>query len=307
MSKKMQNNRPVRCAGQWKSPVFNLKKKCKQIVIPCRHIIRSVILALCTISTCFFMSLLAIFVIFSCLNHPLYPVQGSRIRFRFIPPELLLLLTNPSKNPAQLWFGHHYDCWWFISLEWRHDERDGVSVPRRLDCLLNHLFRRRSKKTSKLRITGLCEGTSPVTGKFPAQRASNAEYVSIWWRHHVILLGDIASAGTLTHWGRVTHICLSKLAIIGSDYGLAPGRRQTIIWTNYGILLIGPLGTNFSEILVGIQTFSFKKMHLKMSSTKWRPFCLGLNVLLGPVLIMCETGHKALITDNQTCWVWYHD
>ena len=79
----------------------------------------------------------------------------------------------------------------------------------------------------------------------------------------------------LTHWGRVTHrsICISKLAIIGSDNGLAPGRRQTIIWTNDGILLIGPLGTNFSEILIGIQTFTFKKMHLKMSSAKWRPFC----------------------------------
>ena len=55
--------------------------------------------------------------------------------------------------------------------------------------------------------------------------------------------------------------------------------RQAIIWTNAGILLIGPYETNFSEILIGIQTFSFKKMHLKMSSAKWRPFCLGLNVL----------------------------
>ena len=78
----------------------------------------------------------------------------------------------------------------------------------------------------------------------------------------------------------MTHICISKLPIIGSDNGLAAGRRQTIIWTNDGILLIGPLGTNFSEILIGIQTFSFKKMHLKMSSAKWRPFCLGLNVLI---------------------------
>ena len=57
------------------------------------------------------------------------------------------------------------------------------------------------------------------------------------------------------------------------------GRRQAIIWTNAGILLIGPLGTNFNEILIGIQTFSLKKMHLKMSSAKWGPFCLGLNVL----------------------------
>ena len=83
----------------------------------------------------------------------------------------------------------------------------------------------------------------------------------------------------LTHWGRMTHICVSNLTIIGSDNGLSPGRRQAITWTNVGILLIGPLGTNFSEMLIEIHTFSFKKIHLKMSSGKWQPFCLGLNVL----------------------------
>ena len=83
----------------------------------------------------------------------------------------------------------------------------------------------------------------------------------------------------LTHWGRVTHICVGKLTIIGSDNGLSPGRRQAIIWTNAGILLIGPLGTNFSEILNKIQTFSLKKIRLKMSSAKCCPFRLGLNVL----------------------------
>ena len=76
----------------------------------------------------------------------------------------------------------------------------------------------------------------------------------------------------LTHWGRATHICVGKLTTIDSDNGLSPGRRQAIIWTIAGILLIGPLGTNFSEILMGIQTFSFKKMHLKMSPAKWRSF-----------------------------------
>ena len=83
----------------------------------------------------------------------------------------------------------------------------------------------------------------------------------------------------LTHWGRVTHICVGKLTIIGSDNGLSPERRQAIIWTNAGILLIELLRINFSEISIKIHTFSFKEMHLKMSSGKWRPFCLGLNVL----------------------------
>ena len=83
----------------------------------------------------------------------------------------------------------------------------------------------------------------------------------------------------LTHWGRVTHICVGRLTIIGSDNGLSPGRCQAIIWTIAGILLIWPLGTNFSEILIGILTFSFKKMRLKVSSAKRRPFCFGLGEL----------------------------
>ena len=73
-----------------------------------------------------------------------------------------------------------------LLLQWRHNERDGVSNHQPRDCLLNHLFRRKSKKTSKLHVTGLCEGNSPGTGEFPAQRASNVENVSIWWRHHVM-------------------------------------------------------------------------------------------------------------------------
>ena len=89
----------------------------------------------------------------------------------------------------------------------------------------------------------------------------------------------------LTHWGRVTHICVGKLTIIGSDNGLSPERRQAIIWTNAGLLLIGPLGTNVSEISIEISTFSFKKMRLKVSSAKWRPFRLGLNVLMIPHLV----------------------
>ena len=72
----------------------------------------------------------------------------------------------------------------------------------------------------------------------------------------------------LTHWGRLTHICVSKQTIIGSDNGLSPGRRQAIIWTNARILLIGNLGTNFSEILIENRIFSFKKMGLKVSSAK---------------------------------------
>ena len=75
-----------------------------------------------------------------------------------------------------------------------------------------------------------------------------------------------------------------QLTILGSDNGLSPGRRQAIIWTNAGIMLIGLFGTNFIEILIKIHTLSFKKMYLKISSAKWRLFCLGLNELTNYVL-----------------------
>ena len=97
----------------------------------------------------------------------------------------------------------------------------------------------------------------------------------------------IESIAHLTHWGRVTHICVSNLTVIASDNGLSPGRRQAIIWTNAGMLVIGPLGTNFSEILTEIITFSFKKVYLKLSLAKWRPFCLGLNVLIMVLYLLC--------------------
>ena len=123
----------------------------------------------------------------------------------------------------------------------------------------------------------------------------------------------------LTDWGWVTPICIGKPTIIGSDNGLSPGRCQAIIGTNAVILLIGPLGTNFSEILIEILTFSFKKMSLKVSSAKWRPFCLGLNVLnteigLWAIILhhwwpaVCHSYHKterALRSlPGHHCWPW---
>ena len=86
----------------------------------------------------------------------------------------------------------------------------------------------------------------------------------------------------------MTHICVGILTSTGSGNGLSPGRRQAIIWTNAGILLIEPLGTNFREILIRIQAFSFKKMHLKMSSAKGRLFSLGLNELMACCIRPCE-------------------
>ena len=123
----------------------------------------------------------------------------------------------------------------------------------------------------------------------------------------------------LTHWGRVTHICVGKLSIIGSHNGLSPGRRPSIIWTNAGILLIGPLGTNFSENWIGFEKFSIKEMYFKMSA-KCRLFGLGLNELIGPLGTMtsqcfnnstCDVtmGHTlgALINQNSALLLLPHD
>ena len=100
---------------------------------------------------------------------------------------------------------------------------------------------------------------------------------------------------SLTHWGLLMHVCVNKLIIIGSDNGLSPSRSQAIIWTNARISSIWPLGTKLIETLIEIYTFSFKKMHFNMSPAKWRPFCLGLNVLI-------QTPHDSDLagsTDNK--------
>ena len=93
-----------------------------------------------------------------------------------------------------------------------------------------------------------------------------------------------SSVKEMTWYGILSSMKPSKLTIIGSDNGLSPGRRQAIIWTNSGILLIRIPGTNFSDILSEIQTFSFSKMHSKMSYAVWLQCCLGLNVLIYLVL-----------------------
>ena len=123
-------------------------------------------------------------------------------------------------------------------------------------------------------------------------------------RQHFTSTLQIVSLYFFNSWGRVTHICVSKLTIIvPEDNGLSPDRRQAIVWTNAGILLIRTLGTNFSEILSEIHTFPFKKMHLKTSSAKWRPFCIGFNVLIMTKFVwwwLFEVRMKQAITGSST-------
>ena len=103
----------------------------------------------------------------------------------------------------------------------------------------------------------------------------------------------------------VTHICISKLTIIGSDNGLLLSRHQAIIWTNAGILLIWTLETNFSAILHGIHTFPFKKMHLKISSGKLQPF-VSASMFQGWISTSCGIS----VARDNSLWpsdtVWRH-
>ena len=132
----------------------------------------------------------------SVWHHTMQGLNASSASLYFIP-------FNPN---AIRWMGATHRQWHYfepqnrrlgilLSLRWLYNERDSVSNHQPHDCLLNRLFRRRSKQTSKLRVTGLCVGNSPGTGEFPAQMASNAENVSIWWRHHVIRCTRLAMHG----------------------------------------------------------------------------------------------------------------
>ena len=146
-------------------------------------------------------------------------------------------------------------------------------------------------------LLAICAGNSPVNSAHKGQwrGALMFSLICVWingWvnnreagdlrrcRSHYDV--TVMKFNSVTHWGRVTHLCVSKLTITGSDNGLSPGRRQAIIWTNAGILFIGHSGTNFRLILIKIHTFSYRKIHLKVSFEKWRPFCLGLNELETP-------------------------
>ena len=101
--------------------------------------------------------------------------------------------------------------------------------------------------------------SGPLRHKWPDHQESRDMKLTEESAQLAVMLLHKFSAALLTHWGRVTHICVGKLTIIGSDNGLSPGRRQAIIWTNAGILLIGPIGTDFSEILTEIYIFHSRK------------------------------------------------
>ena len=127
------------------------------------------------------------------------------------------------------------------TLQWRHSGHNWVSNHQFYDCLLNLFFRRRLKKTSTLRVTGLCEGNSPVTGKFPAQRASNAENASIWWRHHV---GNINHC--LRHWGICKYMAYLSMYLYSERHGLIAQNSTHLANIYYVMYRIFPMRLRLS-------------------------------------------------------------
>ena len=128
-----------------------------------------------------------------------YPVALPEVIVNSIKNRCITTTKQSTKGHVHVRYGQHctHRCpivrpWddYMNSIETRYHYVDVImstmasQITNQTDCLLNRLFRRRSKKTSKLRVTGLCEGNSPVTGEFPVQRTSNVENVSIWWRHY---------------------------------------------------------------------------------------------------------------------------
>ena len=143
--------------------------------------------------------------------------------------------SNFSKDVWSIYISHVSKVAWLqilgCPLQWCHNGHDGISNHQPHHCLHKRLFGRRSKKTSKLCVTGLCVGNSAVTGGFPAQMASNEENVSIWWCHH------------------------------------APVQCQATIWTNADLLCIDPVGQTSLKLESKHDNF-IEKMHLQISFTK---------------------------------------
>ena len=145
-------------------------------------------------------------------------------------------------------------------LQWRHNDRDGVSYHRRLNCLRNRLFRCISQKTSKLCVTGLCVRNSPVTGELSTQKASNAENASIWWRHHRTGTNYINISSPMFRESQLAYIPqLVWKKISMASYKM----RYDIRWTAYNTKMTKNVSHNINSqnILTWVRYFFFIRVH----------------------------------------------
>ena len=186
-----------------------------------------------------------------------------------------------------------------ISLRWRHNERDSVSNHQPHDCLLNRLFRRRPKKTSKLRITGHCEGNSQGTGEFPAQMASYAENASIWWRHHVITYCYFKRVGICSSKQicRVTHL---RDGIVLCSWSRWTSIKNTIIYIGYAhftiffILIVNYIGP--SKQIQSFISLCFVTILLSVQNRLMWHICQFTSHIMPDRMYLCN--------DFRTCREW---
>ena len=180
-----------------------------------------------------------------------------------------------------------------LTLQWRHNGHNSVSNYQPHDCLLNRLFRRRSKKTSKLRANGLCAGNSSAIGEFHAQMASNAENVSNWWRHHECNNGNINTM----HFKAACLFCLcSDTSVSASDnnvYTLNYKRGPSE--SRFSTLRPKQHGCNFADDI-------FKRIFL--NENVWMAIEISLNFIpkgpinynpaLAQIVVLCRPDDKPL-------------
>ena len=177
------------------------------------------------------------------------------------------------------------------ALQWRHDGRDSISNHQPHDCLLNRLFRRRSKKASKLRVTDLCEGNSLVSGEFPAQMASDAENVSISWRHHVTIHCAVPLTWVLfcVHQSmpksmQEVYRCFHKTPDLSEN---SSGKEQCYLRTSYTNYIIH--ATRNSEIWF-------------IEKTRYHYFGKCINII--SYNYKRDRGHKYITGQHITC-IWF--
>ena len=208
-----------------------------------------------------------------------------------------------------------------FSLRWRHNGHDSVLNHQPHDCLLNRLVRRKSKKTSKLCVTGLCARNSPGTGEFPAQMASNAENVSIWWRHHVVASVPFININD-THfckgndlWGHSLDIC----ATLKSRSNTRKDHDDVIKWKHFPCYWPFVRGVHRSPVLPltnasdgAFDVFYDMRLNKRLSKQSWgwwfetplRPYDVTVMIFFQ----LFETSNLCVFTTvlrNWSSWRWY--
>ena len=165
------------------------------------------------------------------------------------------------------------------TLQWHHNKCHGVSNQQHLECLISRLFRSTSKKTSKLHVSGPCKENQPVTGGIPWQRASNAEYGSIWWRHRGQLA--IINDATLMYMGKISRRLTTTNKTVYELYG----KYLNVLCWKYVLYIPGSNSNAFAHITDWLTT--------GLDSSKWNRYSNSSECRLKIFLVYSDVEHAA--------------